>query len=448
MKTIGIFSDYQAYLPKVRYVVEFLNHHPLKPQGCSVFQVNPQDEPSISLSYGSKAQSDYIIPCQKLIFSDQVKSNDQLSIVEYGTEDFSAYSVESRSEKIKASFLSHRIFGFDIIETIFFHISRYEEYHCSDQKKDQWDMMWETDQLLVMHDLHRVPVVDHLVLSFYRAIGFDINQTDTTYSLSHDIDVIQKYQGVNRTLRSFARAILDNGISGFYNNLTLYINTKFNSAKDPFNTFSFLLIDRSSKVFIQKTLYLMSGGETNHDNYYQVNNHLIAEYIGLAKERGYHIGLHGSYNSAFKSSLFLEEKNRLEEVIRTPVVESRQHFLRYSFHHTSDIIEHSGIQKDSTLGYQRLIGFRCGTGFPYHLYSFKEKRAYRFLEQPMVIMDGALLQECAGNLDKAKDFLIEFQHQNRHNTHINYNVHNTIFDPVKRDIIKMKQIYELMLKTH
>ncbi len=449
MKTIGVYCAKPIYVARIQYVLDFIQRHPLKPEEPVQFVLNPTPSLpiNISIAYGPHPRpTTYLIPQQKLLFSDAVLSNLSLSCRAYEDQNSHIHSVEAKSNpRLQDAFIAANVFGFDLVETLFFHLSRYEEYHCSGFVRDPWDMMWERDQLLVRHGLQQLPVVDQLVLALYRALGFATDDRQTTYSLSHDIDVLEKYRGTKRSLRSFARAFLDNGIDGIRKNMTFYAKSKFNSKKDPFNSFFFLLVDSSTIDFQDKVLYLMAGGETKHDNYYQVNNPIIEQCIALAEARGYQIGLHGSYNSGFKADLLSKEKQRLEQVLEADVIHNRQHFLRFSFEKTPAILEDAGIAKDSTLGYQRMIGFRCGTGFPYQLYSFVEERPYSFLEQPMVVMDGALLEESSGDLDEAMERLGAFQSQNLLNTHITYNVHNSIFDPVKRDLKKMKKLYTLMV---
>ena len=449
MKLIGIYCACSEYNSRISYVLDFIQNHPLHPNDSVQFVLNPQNQqPHIRISYGrAELPMDYMIPRQELIFSNTVVSLRSLVCRPYYFDDSIVYSVEATSTpQTEKALVRAGVISFDLIEAIFFHISRYEEHHCSDNDRDPWGMMWEREQLLVKSRLELVPVIDHLIVAFYRVLQFNLKDTPSTFSLSHDIDVLDKYRGIKRSLRSFTRSFLDNGFTGLYKSLKYYTSTKLNIVKDPFHSFSYLLIDKSTKPFSNKVLYLMSGGDTRHDNYYQVNDPLVAEIIRQAKAKGYDIGLHGSYNSGMKPNMLQSEKAILEHVSEEIVAYNRQHFLRFSFGMTPQILEKSGIHTDSTLGYQRMIGFRCGTGFPYHLYSFEQERPFTFQELPMVVMDGALLNMCGENLDQALNLLDCFHQQNQYNTHITYNVHNTIFDPIKRDLEKMEKIYKMIVE--
>jgi hypothetical protein len=107
---------------------------------------------------------------------------------------------------------------------------------------------------------------------------------------------------------------------------------------------------------------------------------------GLIRElhfEGFETGLHGSYLSFNDLTVFMHQKTMLESVIGEPVTTTRQHFLHYDIHKTPEIHKRSGIQTDSSLGFNRAVGFRAGTCYPYYI-------AEGVLEVPQILMDGAL----------------------------------------------------------
>lgn len=439
---IHVQCKFEEYLDHINYVLGFLNEHPLLPEG-NVFLLNSKDIPA-HINYGDIDFSGYVIPAQHLIFKKTVVQNSDLFCNAYSSKSDKLFSIESTNKKT-TPFIDHRIFGFDILETIFFHISRYEEYHCPSSDKDEWDMMWEEQQILVRERLYHTPVIDHLVFAFFEHLGLKPTQRKTTFCLSHDIDVIEKFKTPMRILRSCGRTLLDNGVIGFVNHLKDVVAVKRNRHKDPYDTFEFLLIDSSINHFEEKILYLMAGGRTTKDNYYQINDKKITSVITKAKALGYQIGLHGSYATDKDGIQFKKEMAHLAKATSQSVVHNRQHFLHFDFQHTPKILEDAGIEIDSSLGYQHLIGFRSGTGFRYRLFDFDTKMGFSWKEQAMVIMDGALLNESGEDIQKASFLLDQFVKQNLWNTQITLNVHNTIFDPSKRDVAKMEELYKQMI---
>jgi hypothetical protein len=103
--------------------------------------------------------------------------------------------------------------------------------------------------------------------------------------------------------------------------------------------------------------------------------------------RGREIGLHGSFFSAEDETLFLKEKHLLEKMINIPVKKTRQHWLNYVETTTPFIHEKTGINTDSSLGFNDIPGFRSGVASIYNPYDHRKQRAFSFDEIPLVLMD-------------------------------------------------------------
>ena len=103
------------------------------------------------------------------------------------------------------------------------------------------------------------------------------------------------------------------------------------------------------------------------------------------------IGLHGSIASSEKSGLIRREKHLLEEVVKKPVAGIRQHYLRARYPETFAEQSSAGFLYDSTVGFNRDIGFRSGTSFPYNLACQSNLfEARGFWELPFVVQDIAV----------------------------------------------------------
>ena len=96
---------------------------------------------------------------------------------------------------------------------------------------------------------------------------------------------------------------------------------------------------------------------------------------------------------------------------------------------------------DESLGFPDRVGFRCGTGFPYHLYNFTKEKAYHFLEIPLVFMESALLRESGFNEDKLKEIWSSFLNENARNTMITFNFHNSRFYDAALSGINLEELY-------
>ncbi len=432
------FPD-QEYRHRITYIAQFLNEHPLKPVACQLSCNNPGAEIQINYYPYNGEKANWTILRQNLIFNKTIVSTNQLHANIYRFDHEILYSVESHGSTGDRSFLVDRVFQFDLIETLFFHLSRYEEFHCTPSQWDQWDMMKASEQFLVRNSLQRIPVVDQLVRAFFKALELEPLERPTSYSMTHDIDVLFKFQNPYRFARASLRSVLDKrGWQWHRRVLKSYYQTITKQSKDPYDNFDWMLTEHAN---FEKIIYFMTGGITRHDNFYKIRSSAAQKYLEMAQRRGYWIGLHPSYATPANSRLFTREKKRLEKASNGPIHHSRQHFLHFDFTETPKILDQNDIQVDATMGYQDLIGFRCGTGFRYRFYNLASDKPTNFHELPMVVMDGALLDESGQDLDRSKILLQTFLDNNAKNTHITFNFHNTIFDHTKRDADTLKKLY-------
>lgn len=107
-------------------------------------------------------------------------------------------------------------------------------------------------------------------------------------------------------------------------------------------------------------------------------------------ERGFEVGLHGSYHSALNLERFCDEKRALERALGQQVIGHRQHYLRFKYQPGFTVYERSGLGHDSSLGFAEQEGYRNQFSYPYYPYNHEEDRPFTFLELPLVIMDTTL----------------------------------------------------------
>lgn len=144
----------------------------------------------------------------------------------------------------------------------------------------------------------------------------------------------------------------------------------------PLSTYS-----KYDRVYKPNDRYLFSGKQQT-----------VADIMKHLKEQGHDIGLHGSYFSALNETLLSEQKYTIEKSLGSKITTSRQHWLHWDIRTTPQILSSAGFLADTTLGYNRNIGFRAGTSLPHFLFDIRRNIQLPLLEIPLVIMDGALLE--------------------------------------------------------
>lgn len=131
------------------------------------------------------------------------------------------------------------------------------------------------------------------------------------------------------------------------------------------------------------------------------------QYIKEIVKSGSEIGLHGSYHAAKNSFLIKNQLSFLQNTVDFSIKSYRNHYLQFDSKITPLELSKTEIEVDSSLGFNRDIGFRAGTSFPF--YFFNENMVRPILEVSQLIMDSALFLSNSLELDTslAKSKIIE-----------------------------------------
>jgi hypothetical protein len=125
----------------------------------------------------------------------------------------------------------------------------------------------------------------------------------------------------------------------------------------------------------------------------------VADVLVTLAGEGFDVGLHGSYHSALVPGLLEAERTRLEQATGLDVRTTRQHFLHWALETTPRLQAEAGLRADSTVGFNRNVGFRAGTALPYRQLDVASGTRLGLLEVPLVIHDGPLLRGDGLELD-------------------------------------------------
>lgn len=139
---------------------------------------------------------------------------------------------------------------------------------------------------------------------------------------------------------------------------------------------------------------------------YSIRDPDIVEVIRELDERGWEVGLHGSYESYADPRRIEREKATLEDVLGSEVVGGRQHYLNLDVPTTWRYQRDAGLRYDSSLGSGTEFGFLNG-------YGVRRPFDDEFAVFPLTIMENALPDPgerpekawaaCKGVLDEAAE---------------------------------------------
>ncbi len=110
----------------------------------------------------------------------------------------------------------------------------------------------------------------------------------------------------------------------------------------------------------------------------------------LVQQAGMTVGLHGGFHAQEHSS-YAVEKERIEQVLGTPIKTHRNHYLRFDTQKLPSQLEAAGIEYDFSVGFNSRIGFRGGHAGACRTFDLALNRPTGVISIPLLFMDTMLL---------------------------------------------------------
>ena len=279
---------------------------------------------------------------------------------------------------------------FDVFSALFFHLTRYEEYLEND-KDEHGPFTWKSS-CISKNNLLETPFIDKWVnnVSNYIQSNSHIKVTNAfKYEIqpSMDIDSVYAYSG--RSLIRNIGAITQNLLKLNFYEIRSRLSVILFGKPDPNDNFNLqeeILGNRKMKYFVQVSDY------GQYDKNIDVKHPGFRDILEKLSSTGHVIGLHPGYNSFKSSSVVLLEKLRLENILKTKVTLSRQHFLRFELPQSYRILIENHILEDHSMGYSEVPGFRAGTACPFYWYDLEKNCTTTLKVVPFCCMDVAFKQ--------------------------------------------------------
>ena len=300
------------------------------------------------------------------------------------------------------------ICGIDIFASIFFMISRWEEY--VNLNRDDHNRFPATESVAYKNGFLDRAVVNEYVeilwnMLLYLGCVQNRSNKNCQVCLTHDIDKLYFWKNWQQVARVTIGDILKRkSFKLATERITEYSLIKRNKINDSFDTFDWLM-DKSEVIGVKSRFYFMSGGVTKYDNWYKIDEPKCLDLVNKINKRDHIIGFHPSYNAYNNSKQLKEEKDLLEETLEQEIIEGRGHYLRFEVPTTWQILEDAGMEIDSTCGYADRIGFRCGTGEEFSVFNILTREKLKLKERPVILMDSTLFGYQKLGWDKIKDVL-------------------------------------------
>jgi len=109
----------------------------------------------------------------------------------------------------------------------------------------------------------------------------------------------------------------------------------------------------------------------------------------LIAQSGWEVGLHGDFGTHDSLDKMNEAVAKLSAALGTKPIGVREHYLKFDFSKTWEIMEAAGFDYDTTVGNTDTLGYRVGMATPFHPPS-ADWRPLELLELPLTLMDATL----------------------------------------------------------
>ena len=336
-------------------------------------------------------------------------------------------------------------FDFDLLGTIFFLLSRYEEGVLPD--RDEHDRFPPTASVLGDEDLLVRPIADEYIEILWNAIHAlwpDVPALPRSQEtrLSCDVDVL--YDPACMSLKGLARRLVGQGIGRSNDgrmSATLRDHLRVRRHGpfvNPYWTGVDRLLEEAGSRGLRATFYFIPRTtDPIRDGDNRPEDPTTGRLIRRIHEAGHEIGVHPGYNTFRFPEAYADSVTHLRETLAKLGIDqkelgSRQHYLRWSSTITPALCEAADINHDSTLGYAQRPGFRAGTARDFPMFDLVRRRGLDCVQRPLILMDRTLLsaQYAKSDRDRDLDLARRIAKTSRHYGG-NFNIlwHNTSFIP-------------------
>lgn len=346
----------------------------------------------------------------------------------------------------KAFFQTRGDVPFDVFAASFYLLSRYEEY--LPHQKDEYGRYAHINSLAHRENFLHLPLINIWLDEFkkifkkkYPLTVFKIRQFKCI--ISYDIDIAYSFlhKGALRNFGGLMRSLINGNLSLFSNRL----NVLRRKNKDPYDCYEWLdalhLYCRLRPYYF----FLVAGKKGKYDRNLSTKQEGFYSLVEYYSSR-YKIGLHPSWQSGDDPTLLNEEIEWLETVADKKIIHSRQHYIRFTLPQTFRQLINVGIQKDFSMGYGSINGFRASACSSFYWYDLEKEEQTSLLLYPFCYMDANSYFEQKHSPPQAYRELIDYYEITKKLNGLFVSIwHNNILgtDPVYRD---WREMFELFMK--
>lgn len=300
----------------------------------------------------------------------------------------------------------------DIIASSFFMLTRYEEILIKERNK--FDGFPAIASLAYKENFLDRPIVNEyieLLWSWIKSFKIHLKKKELWHgkrfaiALTHDVDKVSRYSN-GPPIFSIGRALSQKNYKDANKFIIDYILTKIKIKKhDEYYNFESIMSLEKEHGFSSSFYFLPDNYSSVYRADYRIDSKIIKNAIRILEDKGFEVGYHAGFFTYNNEAIFNREKENLENVVKNNIWGGRQHYLRWSTPITWRLWEKAGFDYDSTLGFSKLNGFRCGICHPFKPFDVLEERIIDIYELPLMVMDTTLFGSLQFSVQSAEKYI-------------------------------------------
>lgn len=277
---------------------------------------------------------------------------------------------------------------FDIFAASFFLLSRYEEY--LPHVKDKEGRFQASESLAFQEGFLQQPVIDIWAQKFKKVLQAKFPDQDfpkKEYSSENVVAVTEIFcyreKGIIRVLLGLLMDVLQLKPKYVLHRFQVMLKLK----RDPYDVYNKLL--RFLKKYRVKMRFMFQVSDfSSHDRNINYNRLQLQSLIKSVADYA-EVGLQPGYYANQKFQVLKEEKRRLEEILKRPVLSALNCKYNLLLPNAYNNLVELDIKNDFSMGYPEALGFRAGTCTPFLFYDINFEVTTPLLLHPYAINVGA-----------------------------------------------------------
>jgi hypothetical protein len=270
---------------------------------------------------------------------------------------------------------------------------------------------------------------------------FTSHHSPFTFTPTYDIDIAYSY--LNKGMRRNAVGLVKSFITFKWSSMLDRWRILRGKKIDPYDCYEWLHQLHRRFNFKPFYFFLVASKRGRYDKNISPSRKSMRNLI--RSHLTYEIGIHPSWRSGDHPGRLKKEIAKLHEITGKKITVSRQHYIRFHLPQTFRQLIRAGIEKDFSMGYGSINGFRASVATPFFWYDLEKEEQTSLVLYPFCFMDANSFYEQKYSPSQA---LEELRHYYQSVKSVNGNLitiwHNSFLGGDKM-YDGWRQIYELFV---